>query len=158
MFWLGSHAEALAMPLSLNPGQYSSEPFRTWLVQPCQIQIYLLPFDRTPIDLDWRIVDAKGAVLQSGTYRDPPGSGGNGVNLGKYSPRWGREQRVLVTVHKGEDVPGVDAKLHIGDPEILLDNSYGLYLYVGWALAVLAAGAIGEFAYRLARKRRNATS
>jgi hypothetical protein len=63
--------EALSVPLPLQRRKYTSPVFTTDLGDEYQIDIYFLPSNRTPLDLDWKIVDDRGAVLESGTYVPP---------------------------------------------------------------------------------------
>jgi hypothetical protein len=143
IMWLGSgyRLEPLSMPLSLSPGEYTSPFFRTDLDDDYQIQLYFLPYGRTPLDLDWKIVDAHGNVLENGSYQDQQ-TGGNSVNLGHYRPKRGLSQRAVVNVHKGESVPDSDVRLHIGLPEESLGIIYGSAAAGLWCLIVSGIGAI----------------
>lgn len=143
VMWLGSgdRLEPLSMPLSLAPGEYTSPLFATDLDKEYQIQLYFLPYVRTPIDLDWKIVDAHGKVMDSGHYRDQE-TVGNSVNLGQYRPERGLRQRAIVDMHEGTAVSGADMRLHIGLPEEILGLSYGFPLAALWCLVVSGSGII----------------
>ena len=153
-FWLGSghRLEPLSMSLPLQPGEYTSPFFTTSLDDDYQIDIYFLPFERTPLELDWKIVDAHGAVIKSGSYRDEQ-TGGNAIGLGHYRPKRGLRQRAIVNVHQGEAAPGSDVRLHIGLPEKALGIGLGFVLAYLWAAVIGGAGAIGLVVAWMARNR-----
>lgn len=155
LFWLGSghRLEPLSMALPLERGEYTSPFFTTSLDDDYQIDIYFVPFDRTPLELDWKIVDAYGAVIESGSYGDQP-TGGNTVHLGHYRPKRGLRQRAIVKIHRGaKTAPGSDVRLHIGLPERSLEVAYGFVPAGLWAAVVGGAGAIGLVAVLIGRKR-----
>jgi hypothetical protein len=158
LFWLGSgdKLEPLSMPLPLARGEYASLFFTTSLDDDYQVEIYFLPFNRTQLDLDWKIVDARGAVMASGSYRDEH-TGGNDVVLGHYRPKRGLNQRAIVNVHQGEAAPGSDVRLHIGLPERVLENSYAFVPAGLWAVVIGGAGVIGLIAALIGRSRRAAS-
>ncbi len=62
LLWFGTahNFEPLSAPLSLKRGEYTSAFFKTDLDEDYQVEIYFLPSDRTPLDLDWKIVDENG--------------------------------------------------------------------------------------------------
>jgi hypothetical protein len=158
LFWLGSGGklEPLSMPLPLARGEYTSPFFTTSLDDDYQIDIYFLPFVRTPLDLDWKIVDTHGAVIESGSYRDEQ-TGGNNVILGHYRPKRGLRQRAIVNIHQGEAAPDSDVRLHIGLPERGLENSYAFVPAGLWAVVIGGAGVIGLVAALIGRSRRRAS-
>ena len=153
-YWLvtGDKLEPLSMPLPLERGEYTSPFFTTSLDDDYQIQIYFLPDRRTPLDLDWKIVDAHGVVIESGSYQDQQ-IGGNTVILGDYRPKRGLRQRAIVNVHQRTDASGYDVRLHIGLPDRALGNEYGFVLAYLWAAVVGGAGAIGLVVALIGRKR-----
>jgi hypothetical protein len=142
-WWGAVHKlEALSVPLPLQRGKYTSPVFTTDLDDEYQIEVYFLPWNRTPLDLDWKIVDDRGAVLESGTYRDQQ-VGGNTVVLGHYRPQRRSPQRVIVNMHSDAvQAASPDLKLHIGLPERGLEQAYGLAAAIGWALLIAGSGAI----------------
>jgi hypothetical protein len=158
LFWLGSgnKLEPLSMPLPLTRGESTSPFFTTALDDDYQVEIYFLPVNRTPLDLDWKIVDARGVVIASGSYRDEQ-AGGNDVVLGHYRPKRGLSQRAIVNVHQGEAAPGSDVRLHVGLPERGLENSYGFIPAGLWAVVIGGAGVIGLVAALVGRSRRAAS-
>jgi len=137
----GHRLEPLSMPLSLSPGQYTSPFFTTDLDDDYEIQLYFLPYGRTPVDLDWKIVDAHENVIENGSYRDEQ-TGGNSVNLGQYRPKRGLRQRAVVNVYKGKSEPDSDVRLHVGLPVKSLEISYGSAAAGLWCLVVTGSGAI----------------
>jgi hypothetical protein len=142
-WWGAVHKlEALSVPLPLQRGKYTSPFFTTDLDDEYQIDIYFLPWNRTPLDLDWKIVDDRGAVLESGTYRDQQ-TGGNAVVLGHYRPQSKSRQRVIVNMHSDAvQAARPDLNLHIGLPERGLEQAYGLTAAIRWALLIAGAGAM----------------
>jgi hypothetical protein len=142
-FWEAAHAQPLSMPLSLKRGEYGSPYFRTYLGGDYQIQLgwAQFPDPRTQLDLDWRIVDDSGFVLQQGTYNEQL-RGANGVNLGQYRPKFGRRQTIIIRVHQDVKGNSANARLVIGQPEVSLDLSYGSFLLFSWAAVVGSPGVI----------------
>jgi hypothetical protein len=147
VWWGNAHnLEPVSMPLTLKRGEYASAFFTTDLDDDYQVDIYFLPFQRTPLDLDWKIVDGAGRVIQSGSFRDPH-PGGNAVTLGHYRPKRGLRQRVLVNIHQDvqtpdPQAPGPDTRLHVGLPERGLEQAYGGAAAIEWAVVVAGTGAI----------------
>lgn len=152
-FWEASQSRPLSMPLPLQRGEYTSPYFRTYLFSTYQIDIDSLPFERTPLDLDWTIIDDRGTVILQGNFADPegglrmgPGNShefrGNNVGLGVYRPRFGLRQRIIARVHKDVQASNLRAILEIGQPEITLDLSYGIFPLLGWAVLIGGAGGV----------------
>jgi len=143
LLWWGSahNFEPLSVPLSLKRGEYTSPLFKTDLDEAYQIQIYFLPPHSIPLDLDWKVVDDRGAVIQSGAYKEG-NTGGNNVNVGEYRPKRGLHQRIIVNIHQEVDAAGSDPKLHIGVPEEGLGMAYGSGAAIGWAALIAGPGAI----------------
>jgi len=130
------------MPLPLRPGDYTSPFFVTALSEEYQVQLYSLPIDRSPIDLDWKIMDVQGNVIASGTYRDRQQPGNTAVNLGEYRPRRGLRQRAIVDVSRGDGEASSDVRLHIGLPDQALAFGYGVLASSAWCVAVTAFGGV----------------
>ena len=57
LLWFGTahNFEPLSAPLSLKRGEYTSALFKTDLDEDYQVEIYFLPYHRSPLDLDWKI-------------------------------------------------------------------------------------------------------
>lgn len=144
LWWGAAHnLEPLSVPLSLKRGEYTSPFFTTDLDDEYQIEIYFLPNHRTPLDLDWKIVDETGALIQSGVYREDQQMGGNDAILERhYRPRHGSRQRIMVSIHQDVQAPDSDTRLHIGLPERGLEKAYGSAAAIMWAAIVAGAGAI----------------
>jgi hypothetical protein len=151
--WEASQSRPLSMPLPLKRGEYTSPYFRTYLSGTYQIDVDSLPFERTPLDLDWTIVDDRDAAILQGSFVDPergspiwPGNShefrGNTVGLGAYRPRFGLRQRIITRVHKDVEASNSIARLEIGQPEISLELSYGSFLLLGWAGVVGGTGGV----------------
>ena len=135
------------MPLPLKRGVYASSFYRTWLDEEYQISLYFIPFDRPVPEIDWKIVDRGGTVVAGGAGREQQ-AGGNGVTLGHYHPRIGSSQRIIVTID--QDFPiqqnasgnSMQPNLHVGVPEIALENAYGGILVMSWVALVGGSGAV----------------
>jgi hypothetical protein len=84
LLWFGTahNFEPLSAPLSLKRGEYTSPLFRTDLDEDYQVDIYSLPNNRSPLDLDWKIVDESGVLIQSGVYTEDQHYGGNDATRG----------------------------------------------------------------------------
>jgi hypothetical protein len=149
LLWQGGahNLEPVSMPISLKRGEYASPFFTTDLDDDYQVDIYFLPFRRTPLDLDWKVVDDTGKVIQSGSFSDHRYPGGNNAILGHYRPKRGLRQRVVVNIHQDVQTPdlqapGSDIRLHVGLPERGLERAYGSAAAIGWAAIVGGAGTL----------------
>jgi hypothetical protein len=142
-YWEGTHAQPLSVPLSLKRGESISPYFRTYLGNDYQIQLeWASNTDpQTELDLDWKIVDDSGAVIQQGVCSERL-RGANNVNLGEYRPKFGLRQRIITRVHQDVQGNSANARLTIGQPEVSLDISYGIFLILGWAGVVGGPGVI----------------
>jgi hypothetical protein len=141
LFWWGlaHNLEPLSVPIALKRGEFTSPFFTTDLDDDYQIEIYFLPYPRTPLNLDWTIVNETGAVIRSGSYRD---EGGNDAIFERsYRPPVGSRQRITLDIQ--EDVQGAasDVRLHVSLPERSLGLSYAFPEAVIWASIVAGAGA-----------------
>lgn len=143
-WWGNSHnLEPLSVPLSLKRGESKSPFFTTDLDDDYQIEIYFLPHPRTPLDLDWKIVDETGALIRSGDYSEDQQMGGNDVILDRhYRPKRGLRQKIMVNIHRDVQARLSDTRLHIGLPERGLEQAYGSAAAMRWAAIVAGAGAI----------------
>ncbi len=121
-------AEALSAPVLLKPGQYVSPFFTTDLNDDCQIEIYLLPPGWMPLEMDWKVVDQAGALMDGGAHREDQQVGGNDAILDRrYWPKRRTLQRVILQIHRGlQEAPGSDVRLYVGVPErgLQQDGSY----------------------------------
>ena len=102
LLWFGNahNFEPLSAPLSLKRGEYTSALFETDLDEDYQVEIYFLPRDRSPLELDWKIVDERGVLIQSGVYTEDQHSGVNDAILTrKYRPKRGSANRIILNVH-----------------------------------------------------------
>ena len=145
LLWFGSahNLEPLSVPLSLKRGEYTSPFFTTGLDDDYQIEIYFLPPHQAPLDLDWKIVDETGAVIQSGVYREDQPGGNAAILERQYRPKRGFRQRIIVNIHQdAQATTASDTRLHIGLPERGLEQAYGSAAAIGWAVIVGGAGVI----------------
>jgi hypothetical protein len=152
LLWFGiaHNFEPLSAPLSLKRGEYTSALFTTDLDEDYQVEIYFLPYHRSPLDLDWKIVDESGVLIQSGVYTEDQHPGGNDAILTrKYRPKGGTANRIILNVHQdiqaesGErQLQPADVRLHIGVPERGLGQAYGSVAAIVWAVVVGGLGAI----------------
>lgn len=145
LLWAKAHpSQAVSERVSLLRGEFVSPYFRPELDGNYQINLYWpkFPSRETQVDLDWRIVDSQGLLIDQGTYNSGL-EGANIVQLGEYHPERGVRQRIILNVHR--DVIGSDgeARLEIGIPEVGLDRAEGAYpLAVGWAAITAIPGAL----------------
>jgi hypothetical protein len=152
LLWFGTahNFEPLSAPLSLKRGEYTSALFKTDLDEDYQVEIYSLPYNRSPLDLDWKIVDENGVLIQSGFYTEDQHPGGNDAILTrKYRPKRGSANRIILNVHQdiqaksGErQLQPTDVRLHVGVPERGLEQAYGSVAAIVWAAVVGGLGAI----------------
>jgi hypothetical protein len=149
-FGTAHNFELLSAPLSLKRGEYTSALFKTDLDEDYQVDIYSLPYNRSPLDLDWRIVDESGVLIQSGVYTEDQHYGGNDAILTrKYRPKPGSANRLILNVRQdvqaksGEGkLQTTDVRLHIAVPERTLEQAYGSVAAIAWAAVVGGLGAI----------------
>jgi hypothetical protein len=152
LLWFGTahNFEPLSAPLSLKRGEYRSALFKTDLDEDYQVEIYSLPYNRIPLDLDWKIVDESGALIQSGVYTEGQHPGASDAILTrKYRPKRGSANRIILNVHQdiqaksGErQLQPTDVRLHIGVPERGLEQAYGSVAAIVWAAIVGGLGAV----------------
>ena len=144
LWWRGAHnLQPLSVSIPLRSGEYTSPYFTTDLDQAYQIEI---DWDRFPdalanLDLNWKIVDDNGAVVQQGVYNDRI-RGGDGATLGEYRPKRGLRQRIVLQIH--QDVQAFDAhhpRLEVSLPETMLESSgYEVPAAIVWAGLVAVVG------------------
>jgi len=156
-FWQAANSEPLVMPLPLKRGIYTSPYFRTWLNDDYQISVYPIDPCCPPPEMDWKVVNRAGAVIDSGSLENQPG-GGNSFSLGHYRPKIGSSQRIVVDVKQDAGGATSAPDLHIGDPEIGLSMGYALPLLLAWVLVVGGAGAVMLIAVVFRRRRARAAS
>jgi hypothetical protein len=157
LLWFGSahNFTPLSVPISLKRGEFISPFFTTDLDEGYQVEIYFLPSPRTPLDLDWKIVDEAGTVIKSGKYTDDQYLGdrqllGNDAVLERqFQPKRGSRQRVIVSIHQDVVTPdaerrlrSTDTRLYVGLPERGLEQAFGVGVYSVWAAVVAGAGAL----------------
>jgi hypothetical protein len=129
-WWEVTHnPRPVSMPLPLSRGEYPSPFFKTEADESYQIDIQWddPTAEWKALDLDWKVVDDGGAVLQQGTYNYR--LRGNTAALGRYQPTRPLRQRIIV--HLLQDSQGLGLahpKLEVTLPERSLDAGYG-YLY-----------------------------
>ncbi len=150
--WFGTshNFEPLSSPISLKRGECTSAFFRADLDEDYQVEIYFLPYHRTPLDLDWKIVDESGARIQSGVYTEDQQPGGNDAILTrKYRPKRGSSNRIILNIHHDVQATNgerqsqpTDVRLHVGVPERGLEQAYGSFAAIVWATGVAGLGAI----------------
>jgi hypothetical protein len=143
LWWGKTHnLEPLSVPISLRRGDYTSPFLTTDLDDDYQIEIYFLPYHRTPLDLEWKIVDETGALIQSGGYSEDQMGGNDAILERHYRPKRGSRQRIMVSIRQDVQAPESDTRLHIGLPERGLEQAYGSAAATIWAAIVAGAGAI----------------
>jgi hypothetical protein len=135
--------EALSVPVLLKHGEYVSPFFTTDLSDDYQIDIWNLPPRRMPLDIDWKVVDETGALIQSGTYTEDGLVGGNEAILDRhYRPKRRTHQRVILHIRRGlQQTSEPDLRLHVGVPERGLQQAYGSAAAVAWLAMLAGPGA-----------------
>jgi hypothetical protein len=151
-WWFGTahNFEPLSAPISLKRGEYTSAFFKTDLDEDYQVEIYSIPDHRIPLNLDWKVVDESGALIQSGVYAEDRHIGGNDAILTRtYRPKRGSPNRIILNIHQDVQAKNserqfqpTDTRLHIGVPERVLEQAYGSVAAIVWAAAVAGLGAI----------------
>ncbi len=155
--WFGfSHNLApLSFALPLQRGEYTSPSFKTDLNEGYQIYIYFVPYHRTPLQLNWKIVDDTGAMLKHGSYREDtqPLYGNNVILDRQYRTRRGLRQKIIVTILQDVIPASPIPSLHIGLPEETLGMAYGTGAAVLWAAVIGGLGVILLLAWTFQRWR-----
>jgi hypothetical protein len=152
LYWFASthNFQPLSMALPLKQGEYTSAVFKTDLDENYMVQIELADPNRQAIglnenaflDLDWKIVDAGGTVLQQGTENTLL-RGANNVNLGEYRPKRGERQKLIVDVHREIEEPeGSRVTLEVNSTEDPEGRAIGAYVFAWWAGIIAGPGAI----------------
>jgi hypothetical protein len=145
LLWGFTHnSEPVSEQVSLQRGRFVSPYFKPEIEGTYQISLYWrkYPSPATRVDLDWRIVDSQGAIIDQGTY-DRAIGGGNIVGLGEYRPQRGVRQRMIVDVLQDVNGPDREATLEVGIPEVALDIDEGAYpLAMEWAAITTIPGII----------------
>jgi hypothetical protein len=155
----------MTMPLPLGVGIYSSPYFTTDFDKPYYLVVVS---DRMvdgqsascmegtkvidshacagvgrPLDLDWEIVNERGAVMKQGTYNDRIYSGEE-AKLGEYLAKLGSHLQVRLSIHR--EIQGFQSahpKLEFQpNPEYGLENAYGSAAFLFWACVVSIPGIL----------------
>lgn len=158
--WQGANAQPLSVPVTLKSGQYASPYFRTYLSGDYQAELTWMrgsPAPDADLDVDWKIVDDKGAVIKQGIHSGKL-RGANDVILGYYRARFGQRQKIIMTIHRDVEGPSANAELDIGQPEIGLDLSFGIPMLLGWAVFVGGCGMILLCIFLIAKRRNNSAT
>jgi hypothetical protein len=163
LWWENAHnPKPLSVPLMLKRGEYTSPIFTTDLSDAYQIDLDLDRFqnEQIQLDLDWKIVDDSGTVIQQGAYREFVAPFATEVRLGEYRPRRGLRQRIIMRIHEDVQGDGANSRLVIGIPEIGLDIGEGYTLMAIEWMGVVAGSGIILFLVLLIRRmiRRNASA
>ena len=132
----------LQMPLPLEKGEYTSHIFTTDLDD--AYEIYIIPDDyrtkKIQLNLDWKIVDESGNVIQQGIYRDRTET--NWVAIGKYQPKIGQRQKIIIKVNQNiEGIGTAQPRLIIGLPQRNSDYYDVRDIFNAWAIVTAGPGA-----------------
>jgi hypothetical protein len=152
LLWFRSahNFQPLSMQVPLKQGEYTSPVFKTDLDEPYMIQMGFADSSQRGIglnrnavlDLDWKIIDANGTVIQQGTQNTRL-SWANSVNLGEYHPKRGLAQRLNIDLHHDIDEPeGSHVTLEVNSTEDPEGMAFGSYMFLGWAFIVAGLGVI----------------
>lgn len=148
-WWGSAHdLKPLSMALPLMSGEHASPFFETDLNDAYQIDIGWdgSVVERMELDLDWRVVDDGGIVIQQGTYHQQ--LGGNSVTLGHFRPKQGRQRIILRNRQHAEGMDTAHPRLEVSLPERSLEMAYGSLLAVRLAGLVSGPGVLILFALR----------
>ena len=143
-WWAITHSpRPVSMPFPLKRGEYSSRFFVTELNEYYRIDIQWddPSAQWKALDLDWRIVDDSGALLQQGAYNYR--LRGNTAALGQYHSTRRTRQRIIV--RNLQDAQGLELahpKLEVSLPERSLDISYAAIYPTKVAFMVAGPGIL----------------
>jgi hypothetical protein len=107
------------------------------------------------VDLDWKIVNATGAVTHQGVYRDRIYSGEE-VRVGEFQAKRGSRQGIDLIIH--EDVLGLASahpRLEIQVEDKRLDLSYEAFFALLWALIIAGSGLVMTIVLLIRRWKEN---
>ena len=144
LFFGGSHNFfPLKMPLPLTKGEYTSQIFTTDLDD--AYEIYIIPDDfrtkKIQLNLDWKIVDESGNVIQQGRYRELTET--NWVTIGEFQSKINRRQKIIVKVNQNvEGIGTAQPRLIIGLPQRNSDYYDVRDIFNAWAVIIAGPGAI----------------
>ena len=143
-WWGITHsARPVSMPLPLKRGEYSSRFFTTELNEDYRIDIqWDDPSAKwKALDLDWRIVDDNGALLQQGAYKYR--LRGNTAALGQYHSTRRLRQRIIIrNLQDAQELELAHPKLEVTLPERSLDMSYAAIYPIRLAFVVGGPGML----------------
>jgi hypothetical protein len=133
----------LQMPIQLKRGEYTSQLFKTDMDE--NYEIYFDSFGcldkETRLDMDWKIVDESGALIQQGSFGDNFQCELD--RIGEYQAKIGQRQRIIAKIH--HDVEGIGA----AQPELVVglprrqDDYWNVYdLFNAWAVITAGPGAL----------------
>jgi hypothetical protein len=144
LFFGGSHSFfPLQMPLPLKPGEYASQFFKTELDDTYEIEVTTddYPAQQVQMDLDWKIVDDTGSIIEQGTYSGRIDSGYE--TIGEYRPKPGLRQRIIVQIQNVIQATGkAHPQLLIGLPQRNSDYCDARDIFNAWAYVTAGPGAI----------------
>jgi hypothetical protein len=140
--WLafGPRPQPFIMQFPATKGEYTSSPIKTGFGGPYRIDLAWpgsVPGDRQIwLDLDWKIVDQKGGIVEHGSYHD--WIAGNTICLAGYAEGYRKGQMVVVSLPHGAQGLGnpMRLKVSVDQDEIGLDLSYG------WGISIIDAGLV----------------
>ena len=156
LFFGGSHNFfPLEMPLPLKSGEYTSQLFTTdW---GDTYEIYIIPADyrakKVQLNLDWKIVDENGNVIQQGRYSERTET--NWVTIGEYQPKIGQRQKIIIKVNQNiEGNSTAQPRLIIGLPQRNSDYFDVRDIFNAWAVITAGPGTLLLFFLLFRRLRR----
>jgi hypothetical protein len=143
----------LSMPIQLKKGEYTSQFFKPDI--DATYEIFFDSFgcldNESRLDMDWKIVDESGALIQQGSFADNIQC--NLDQIGEYKPKLDQRQRIIVKIYN--DVEGMGAaqpQLVVGLPQ-WNDDYYNVRdIFNAWAWITAGPGVI-ILLYLLIRRR-----
>jgi hypothetical protein len=143
-FWHRAHnLFPLQMPLPVKTGEYTSPFFTTDLDEAYEIEAYTsdYPAQKVQMDLDWKVEDEVGGVIQKGTYSGPIDSGYE--LIAQYRPKLGTSQRIVIEIRKAvQETGAAHPQLSVGLPYVNSDYYDGRDFLNLLALIVAGTGAL----------------
>jgi hypothetical protein len=145
VYWWGSYhnLQPLVMSLPLKRGEHASPFFKTDLHDSYQISLmWDGSIDKwVYLDMDWKVVDDSGALIEHGTYNNR--LLGNGVTLGHYHSKRDLRQRIILrNLQDAQGLDSADPKLEIGLPSRNLELAYGAGYASQFASIVASPGGL----------------
>lgn len=137
--------EPLSAFLTVTRREYVSPAFVPARGKQYQIELYPLPA-RAPLDLDWKVVDDRDAVVASGKYRETTTAVNDAILCRDYQSEHQSAERIVLDFHNDEDF---GTTLHVGLPDEGVGAGYALWFAEIWAALVVVIAVSGFLIQRV---------